>query len=155
MHGTVFRKRSTIGTSQHEQKYATIGILEKLELEFFKKFKLEVSGLKPNEVKKEYQLQQWAGIVKEQRESGLTVRQWCSEQGISENAYYYRLHKVRQSMCNALEKAPAAQLAEIPVAPLTDRGMSIRISFSGSTVEISNAGMDAMERVLQVLGNVE
>ena len=50
--------------------------------------------MKPSEVKKEYQFQQWIGTVKEQKESGLTVRQWCLEQGISEHAYYYRLHKV-------------------------------------------------------------
>lgn len=111
--------------------------------------------MKPSEVKKEYQLQQWAGTVKEQRESGLTVRQWCLEQGISEHAYYYRLHKVRQSMCNALEQVSSPQLAEIPVAPSVNHGMNIRISFSGSTVDISNAGADAVERVLRVLGHAE
>lgn len=73
--------------------------------------------MKQSELKKESQLQQWAGAVKEQKESSLTVRQWCLEQGIPEHAYYYRLHKVRQSMCNALDKIPSPQLAEIPVAP--------------------------------------
>lgn len=111
--------------------------------------------MKPSELKKEYQLQQWAGTVKEQKESGLTVKQWCLEQGISEHAYYYRLHKVRQSMCNALEGVPSPQLAEIPVAPHINTGMNIRISFSGSTVDISNAGLDAMEHILRVLGHAE
>lgn len=111
--------------------------------------------MKPSEVKKEYQLQQWAGCVKEQKESGLTIRQWCSEQGISEHAYYYRLHKVRQSMCNVLEQAPVSQLAEIPLSAPSGKGANLHIALSKGTVDITGAGLDVVERVLRVLSHAE
>ena len=34
------------------------------------------------------------------KQSGLTVKQWCEEHGIRENAYYYRLRKVREAAFN-------------------------------------------------------
>ncbi len=39
-----------------------------------------VSAVKPNEVKREYQLQQW-GMVRGQKDSVLTVRQWRADKG--------------------------------------------------------------------------
>ena len=38
---------------------------------------------------KELRLAQWAGIIKEQKESGLTVKDWCNQNGITKDAYYY------------------------------------------------------------------
>lgn len=44
-----------------------------------------------SDVKREYQLQGWSGMLRECKESGLTVKDWCAERGIPEHAYYYRL----------------------------------------------------------------
>ena len=30
----------------------------------------------------------WAAIIKERQESGLTIIQWCAENNVSEGAYY-------------------------------------------------------------------
>ena len=38
---------------------------------------------------KELRLAQWAGIIKEQKQSGLTVKDWCSQNGITKDTYYY------------------------------------------------------------------
>ena len=35
--------------------------------------------------------QQWLAMVSEQKKSGLTIKAWCSKNGISENCFYYRL----------------------------------------------------------------
>lgn len=48
-------------------------------------------SVKIREVKQEYQLQQWSRMLRERKESGLSVKEWCLEQGISEHSYYYRL----------------------------------------------------------------
>lgn len=56
-------------------------------------------------------------MVREQKESGLTVRQWCADQGVTEHAFYYRLRRIRQAACTALEQAQPVQLAEVPLAP--------------------------------------
>ena len=47
--------------------------------------------MRVSDVKREYQLQEWSGMLREGKESGLTVKNWCAERGITEHAYYYRL----------------------------------------------------------------
>ena len=65
------------------------------------------------EFKQEYRLRQWGEIIKEQQESGQTVRARCSERGISTKTYYYRLRKVREAICqNVRQTVP--EIAEIP-----------------------------------------
>ena len=41
--------------------------------------------------------QQWLQMVRDQKASGLTVRDWCREQHISENCFYYRQNKLRHA----------------------------------------------------------
>ena len=41
--------------------------------------------------------QQWLQMIRDQKTSGLTVKDWCREQHISENCFYYRQHKLRLS----------------------------------------------------------
>ena len=57
--------------------------------------------MKPSEVKQEYQMQIWGGMIQQQKASGLSVKSWCAENGVSENTYYYRLRKIRQRACTA------------------------------------------------------
>ena len=40
-------------------------------------------------------IQQWAAVFKAKAESGLTVDEYCDQNGISRNAYYYWLRKVK------------------------------------------------------------
>ena len=47
---------------------------------------------------KELRLAQWAGIIKEQKQSGLTVKTWCSQNGITKDAYYYWQQKLRKEI---------------------------------------------------------
>ena len=39
--------------------------------------------MKISEVKREFQLQQWRGMVLERKESGLSVEEWCSEVSVN------------------------------------------------------------------------
>ena len=55
-------------------------------------------------VRNQYKMQQWAGIIKECRSSGLPVKQWCSQNNVPEGSYYYWLNKVRKQ---AMESFPA------------------------------------------------
>jgi hypothetical protein len=55
-------------------------------------------------VKQEVRLQEWSAQVEAQQASGLTVRQWCLENGIKPNTYYSRLQKVR---AHCIASAPA------------------------------------------------
>jgi len=57
-------------------------------------------------------------MLRQRKESGLSVKAWCQEQGLAEHVYYYRLRKLRQAACTALEQVQPLQLAEVPLAPI-------------------------------------
>ncbi len=53
-------------------------------------------------VKREVQLSEWRRQIQERQEQGLTVDEWCISTGISKGAYYHRLRKVREYMCQQM-----------------------------------------------------
>ena len=67
-------------------------------------------------VKKEVKLAQWAEMVRSRNESGLTVTDWCKENGINLKTYYYRLKRMRQAVCNEIEQHDI-----VPVEPTEGR----------------------------------
>ena len=64
--------------------------------------------------KKQYQITQWTQMIKEHRQSGLTVSSWCREQGLHPQTYYYRLRKVREAACPTI-----AQEQDTTFVPVT------------------------------------
>lgn len=48
------------------------------------------------EAKREYMLKEWAGRILECSRSGMTVKAWCKENGITTRKYFYRLQQVRE-----------------------------------------------------------
>ena len=112
--------------------------------------------MKISEVKREYQLQEWGGMLRARKESGLSVKAWCAERGIAEHVYYYRLRQLRQIACNALEQAQPAQLAEIPLAPKMSRNQPVlRLTTSAGTLEIINADRSVLDQVLRTMLHAE
>ena len=55
-------------------------------------------------------MQQWAIMIKTCRESGLSVREWCRQNNISEQSYYYWLKKIRKTV---IEQSPVQEEASI------------------------------------------
>ena len=53
-------------------------------------------------VKREVQLSEWQRQIQERQEQGVTVDEWCMNLGISKGAYYHRLRKVREYMCQQM-----------------------------------------------------
>ena len=47
-------------------------------------------------VKKKVRLQEWEQLIEEQRSSGLSVQEWCRQNGIAAKTFYYHLRKVRE-----------------------------------------------------------
>ena len=77
-------------------------------------------------------------MLREQKESGLSVKEWCLERGLAEHIYYYRLRKLRQAACTALEKAQPIQLAEVPLALTAWTACSQTPEYSGTLEIIEN-----------------
>lgn len=112
--------------------------------------------MKISEVKQEYQLQQWSGMLQERKESGLSVKDWCLEQGISEHSYYYRLRRLRQMACKALEQAQPAQLAEVPRSLTAQESHAkLRLTTKAGTLEIMDVDQTVLDQVLRAMLNAE
>ena len=95
-------------------------------------------------------------MLREQKASGLAVKAWCQEQGLAEHIYYYRLRKLRQAACIALEKAHPIQLAEVPLAPiLEDPHAKLRLTTKAGTLEFMDADRSVLDQVLQAMLHAE
>ena len=94
------------------------------------------------QVRDGYRRQQWAQIIRECRESGLSNREYCRQRGITEKTYYYWLKKLRTA---AAEGTPRIVELEPPI-PREDM---IRIRFRSAELTLP-AGTD-IEAVAAVL----
>ena len=52
----------------------------------------------------EYRMQSWAGIIKDCKESGLSIRTYCKNAGIHENTYFYWQKKLREAVYKEMTK---------------------------------------------------
>lgn len=101
-------------------------------------------------MKKEVKLAQWAEMVRSRSESGLTVTDWCKQNGINIKTYYYRLKRVRQAVCNEIEQhdiVPVELTAETEIT-------TEKIELSIGDVKISlpdNFNESTLKRLLGVL----
>jgi len=56
------------------------------------------------EVAAGYREKHWAEIMKEQQNSGLSKKAYCSRMGIPANVFYYWQRKIRESVCQEYEQ---------------------------------------------------
>jgi transposase-like protein len=49
------------------------------------------------EIATEYRLSHWAALMRERKESGLSVKAFCENAGFHENIYYYWQRKLREA----------------------------------------------------------
>ncbi len=85
-------------------------------------------------VKADVRKNQWAEIIRACQSSGMTVKAWCTENGVNIKSYYYRLRKLREELCNASQQA-------VPVCNIS-ASHSVVIRNGSVTAEIPD-GMSA------------
>lgn len=56
-----------------------------------------------SEVKRMARVSEWKGLIQEQKESGMTIRAWCEQNGFRENTYYYWLKIIRAEAIEQVE----------------------------------------------------
>lgn len=79
-------------------------------------------------VKKQVIETEWAERIRQCRESGLTVSEWCRENGINLKTYYYHLRKLRKEIC---EQIP------VPVMTVPEICPTVKVQIGDITAEIS------------------
>ncbi len=101
-------------------------------------------------VKKEVKQAQWAEMVRSRNESGLTVTDWCKQNGINPKTYYYRLKRMRQAVCDEIEQHDI-----VPVEPIAStEPTSEKIELSVGDVKIAlpdSFNEDTLRRLIGVL----
>ena len=90
-------------------------------------------------VKKQVQKAEWTERIRKCSESGLTVSEWCRENGINLKTYYYHLRKLRREIC---EQIP------VPVMTVLEECYSVKISIGEVTAEIPE---DISEQMMTTL----
>lgn len=61
------------------------------------------------ETKATLSLQEWKARILDRQSSGLTVREWCKANGITEGNYYFHLRKVREALLEEKQVVPLSQ----------------------------------------------
>ena len=54
---------------------------------------------KVTEVKAQFNKEKWLNLIRERQSSGLTIKNWCSQNNLPEHTYYYWLRRIRESVC--------------------------------------------------------
>ena len=80
-------------------------------------------------IKQEVRLQEWAAQIEAQQASGLTIREWCKENGIKPNTYYNRIRKVREQY---MENSPTV----VPLSVPRSNEKNIRIEKNGLQISL-------------------
>lgn len=119
----------------------------------------------------QYRIQEWAEQVRDcrARAAGLSVADWCRQNGLTKATFYYRLRRVRESCLSVIPE----QLMPAPVVAIPKETMrfdpdtavtatggtatqGIDISFHDYTVHIpSHSSIGLLGAVLEVLTHVK
>ena len=97
------------------------------------------------EIKSKVSLQEWQQRVLDCQNSGMSVKAWCQQNGISTGTYYFHLRKIRESVLEENQIIPLE-----PPKPVSSTG--IRIESAGITITLpENAAPEQLAAVLAAL----
>ena len=108
-------------------------------------------------VKRQFMLEEWERQVIDCRSSGLTVQEWCRQNGVNDKTYYYRLRQVREKGLEAgAEKAekPSEQENIQAVVPLPMKSTYGEIQIEKNGLYISLPSDIAADTLLALVGKL-
>lgn len=102
-------------------------------------------------VRNEYRLQKWAEIIGQCQKSGLSNKEFCQQNGISEKSYYYWLRKLR----NTVAESNVPQLVQLESAPDVVPDNMIHIQFRDASMDLpGSTDVEAIGAVLRSLQSI-
>ena len=97
-------------------------------------------------VRDEYRAQNWAMLIQECNNSGLTRREFCQQRGISEKSFYYWLRKLRSHMA----EASGPQLVQLDTVPMQQD--MLEIQYRGAELKLpAGVDIDAVSALLRAI----
>lgn len=91
---------------------------------------------------KQFRLNEWAKVFRDRTESGMKIDDYCKSHGISRDAYYYWLRKVKASILESQDielveiKAPVSATL-LPAAEETDKAFCAEATVNVGNISIS------------------
>ena len=116
-------------------------------------------------VAQQTRLNQWAEQIREcnSRPKGMTVDEWCLENGITKANYYWRLRKVREALLSVADPTPTfVELKEPePASPVSEsmkkedsHGVVAIIKKNSYSIEITNlASASFLQNLLEAMNH--
>jgi len=103
-------------------------------------------------------------LVREQRDSGLTIRAWCAANSIKEGNFYYWLRGIREAALRAQERRDPAEeqaLVQINLPDSVNPGMcngtvsAIRVQYKDAMLDIpAGTRIEDLSIVLKAINEV-
>lgn len=101
--------------------------------------------------KNQYRLEQWTELIRNRQSSGMTTEDWCEANGVTRDAYYYWLRKVRKAAINSSGDTVSFKRLEVQT-PAASTQVAVIIRLPAATLEIQNgASRQTVEAVLLAL----
>lgn len=104
---------------------------------------------------------QWQKVIKDQSESGLSIREWCRSNDVSHGKFYYWQRVIREEAlikAGTLAVTGQAQFVEIKSSVVESpkpnhEGICAVLRSNGNEIEILNgADPNTLEAILNILG---
>ena len=109
--------------------------------------------------KNKFRMDQWAELIRQCQASGMNVNDWCAANGVTHDAYYYWLRKLRKV---AMEQTGLARIpnGSLPVTfkklevttPVSVTQAAVIVRLLSATLEVQNGvSRQTVEAVLLAL----
>lgn len=63
-----------------------------------------------------FRMQQWGNLIQDYQNSGLKLDEWCKQNHVTRNAYYYWLRKIREHACQTVSSVELPQVERMHFA---------------------------------------
>lgn len=102
--------------------------------------------MKVNQLTNEINIQKWSKLIEECRNSNVTVKEWCNENGIKRQQYYYWQKKICNSLCESIPKVkklesssnlPSFAEIKLPTQNISN-DIALSISINNISIQVHN-----------------
>ena len=103
-------------------------------------------------------LKNWATIIQDRKESGLSVNDYCAQHQLSRDAYYYWLRKIKENLLVESGFVEVALPVPLPVqkSQPSDSKEMMRLRFQGIQLDIPlSVSRDTLLMIIEVAAHAQ
>jgi len=97
--------------------------------------------------KHDFQIKRWQCLIKEYKESGMKLKDWCSTNGVTKDQYYYWINKIRaeyyEEAVKQLHASGAGDSTAVPIPTQTGSFVEINPLIINGAVKQENLSQPA------------